>query len=994
MAVAMVTAIAPLPPEKAADVRGLISSSLGNPALSAVRSAIEDASERPRILHFASLHALTSPHGGKAWLVVELSSDGTASEALENFATRLGDVLRPILSQSSDWKSDDNAAAFLKRHVVASGTGYFETPGLGFCGTPGQSVIDTLREQQLAERIGDLLSRQSPGSTALQRLFDVRECLGKDPKFSWALDPPPPPVEGPAEKLSFRREIAGLAWPFIPAFLWPLLIVLVPLALVLALVGGPLSLSRLPVVVLHFAVYLLVGVAVVLLGVYLNFRASEARDWVSRSSVDGEELKAILERENAPGFVQNHMISLTVIKPGLVRQLTIRLALWVVASLTAKNPRPGYLGDIGTIHFARWVMIPGTRMLLFLSNYGGSWQSYLEDFITKAHAGLTGVWSNTVGFPRSTNLFFDGATDGERFKRFARQSMSFTPFWYSAYPNLTTDNIRENRLIRRGLAAATTQDEAVRWLALYGSSPRPVDTLEVTQIQSLIFGGLGFKASGQLLLLVLPEHVADARAWLALILPDVAFGDGRFLRAPAVLTLGLSAPALDKLGLDGAALATFPAAFLTGMSSAGRSRILGDTGRNAPEQWWWGKTLEDVALLVYGDASAAVEDLIAKVDERCRSSGANIMRRIPLRDPALQLTDRIEPFGFVDGVSQPAMRGTYRGLRNDDPIHLVEPGELVLGYPDNRGQAPPGPSMSAALDPEQLLPVEADEDDFGTFTGEQPRMIGRNGSFLVIRQLEQDFEGFNAFCAKEASRVLPYFADLPIFCDGELIAAKMIGRWHDGSSLVRHPYVSATRLRQLRGNGSPAPTSRPKTRPADPKASSIDQPETQSEQALPGRSIYPDNDFLFGAEDPQGLRCPYGAHIRRANPRDSFSPGSNEQIEISNRHRILRVGRQYEHEGSRGLMFMCLNADLERQFEFIQQTWMGSSKFHGLDAETDPIVTDGTQGRCGFTIPTRNGPVALNPLPQFVTVRGGGYFFLAGRQLLNYLALPPLRPPP
>ena len=77
-------------------------------------------------------------------------------------------------------------------------------------------------------------------------------------------------------------------------------------------------------------------------------------------------------------------------------------------------------------------MLPNSKDFVFFSNYGGSWDSYLEDFITKAHEGLTAVWSNTVGFPRTENLFQKGATDGERFKRYARRSMLATPFWFSA----------------------------------------------------------------------------------------------------------------------------------------------------------------------------------------------------------------------------------------------------------------------------------------------------------------------------------------------------------------------------------------------------------------------------------------------------------------------------------------------------------------------------------------------------------------------------------
>ena len=154
----------------------------------------------------------------------------------------------------------------------------------------------------------------------------------------------------------------------------------------------------------------------------------------------------------------------------------------------------------------------------------------------------------------------------------------------------------------------------------------------------------------------------------------------------------------------------------------------------------------------------------------------------------------------------------------------------------------------------------------------------------------------------------------------------------------------------------------------------------------------PDNDFLFGAEDPQGLRCPFGAHIRRANPRESFAPGSQEQLAITNRHRILRVGRRYRPaDGERpGLFFMCLNADLERQFEFVQQTWLQAPAFHGLIDERDPIVgsrhPDAQVPDDGFSLPTRQAPVRFKGMPEFVRTLGGGYFFVPGRSLLRYLA--------
>ena len=240
------------------------------------------------------------------------------------------------------------------------------------------------------------------------------------------------------------------------------------------------------------------------------------------------------------------MVSVTERKPGLVRLLTLRLAFWLIAMFATRVYREGFLGGISTIHAARWITIPGTRKLVFFSNFGGSWESYLEDFITRAHDGLTAVWSNSIGFPRAKNLFQDGATDGERFKRYARASMQPTRFWYSAYPDLTTDHVRCNAAMRRGLAAALTNDEAAQWLALFGSAQRPDAKLETSQIQSLVFGGLGFMPHGACLLYRLPDDARRRAPSCAAIYPHIAFGDGRKLRRGAVLTVALGGGALEQ----------------------------------------------------------------------------------------------------------------------------------------------------------------------------------------------------------------------------------------------------------------------------------------------------------------------------------------------------------------------------------------------------------------------------------------------------------------
>ncbi|MDP8994232.1 MAG: hypothetical protein M3N07_04485, partial [Pseudomonadota bacterium] len=168
-----------------------------------------------------------------------------------------------------------------------------------------------------------------------------------------------------------------------------------------------------------------------------------------------------------------------------------------------------------------------------------------------------------------------------------------------------------------------------------------------------------------------------------------------------------------------------------------------------------------------------------------------------------------------------------------------------------------------------------------------------------------------------------------------------------------------------------------------------EEKEAEAEGRAPPEEKAPvrfsDNDFLYGTEDPQADRCPYGAHIRRANPRDSLMPGSMEQVSISNRHRILRVGRLYQPDKKEnpGLLFMCINGDIERQFEFIQQTWLVSPAFHGLVGEQDPLTSN--QEGTGYVVPSQDGPVRLEPLPQFVKTLGGGYFFMPGRSLLAFL---------
>ncbi len=1001
MSQAMVTISAPLRSEDIAGVRAMIEASLGNPARADVVAAIEGPAGSVAFVHFASMHAVPRSDAKGGHLVLEFTADGQEDDAITALAARVDALMTPVFARATDWRSSDTLLAYWKRHRVNIGWGLFDAPGLAFAGTPGMSVPRIRDEGALAAAAGAILAECPPGLSALARIDRVRTALSTDPKWRWALAPPPAPPQRPQGGEGIGKYF-GLIPSFLTTFFWPVLLVFGLFAALAALQGVSINdgLLRFVTFIWNYLPTALLVIILILIALYVTFVRAEARDWTANGAIRPDALEGILLRENQPGVAQNHMVSITTLKPGLVRQLTIRLAFWAIGSLTALNPKPGHLGDIGTIHFARWVTIPGTRDFFFFSNYGGSWESYLEDFITRAHAGLTGVWSNTVGFPRTENLFLKGATDGERFKRFARASMVHTPFWFNAYPNLTTDNIRSNEAIRRGIGAVLTDEEAIDWLARFASAVRPIDKIESSEVQSVVFGGLGFMPFGTAIILKFGNDMVANRAWLADVLPQVAFNDGRRLTREAVVTLALGAGGLERLGLPPSALETFPAAFLQGMTGPGRDRILADTGGNAVGNWWWGQEADHAALLVYGSSEAAVEALAQALAANAEQAGHHALVTIPLEPVPRYAGDRKEPFGFVDGTSQPVIRGTYRGLRNGDPIHLVEPGEFILGYPDNRGNMPPGPHMAAILDPAQILPISDACSDFGENVADADRDIGRNGSFLVIRQLEQDVAALDAYCEGEAERLKGSLPE-PYEITGDFIAAKMIGRWRDGSSVARFPYLSASEITSRKGREAVKPMARPMANPdgaahavvpapglPEAKVAAVSATDRKAQATGPVNTVAADNDFLFGAEDPEGLRCPFGAHIRRANPRDSLDPGSQDQIDISNRHRIIRIGRGYKpvDDQKPGLLFMCLNGDIERQFEFVQQTWLANPKFLTLDHEVDPIVVDGVAGTNGFTIPTRDGPVALSPMQRFVTTRGGGYFFLPSKRLLQYLA--------
>ena len=208
----------------------------------------------------------------------------------------------------------------------------------------------------------------------------------------------------------------------------------------------------------------LISLGATLPGLLLWLRRLEASDPVQDEVAISPELLASLERAEDQ-ITQNHMASVVLVKPGILRAVLIRAGLRGLGLLLRVLATDGYLGSMRTIHFAHWTLASNGGRLVFFSNFDGSWESYLDDFIAKAHGGLSLAWGSCVGFPSCRFLVLEGASHGRQFKAWARRSMAPASFWLSAYPNDTVDQIERKTALANGLRRpALTEQEAAAWI--------------------------------------------------------------------------------------------------------------------------------------------------------------------------------------------------------------------------------------------------------------------------------------------------------------------------------------------------------------------------------------------------------------------------------------------------------------------------------------------------------------------------------------------------
>ncbi len=384
----------------------------------AIRAGTETLFSSLEQLHFCSFTIFPDDQLGPS-LVFESNIDGSLDDYLAALCRAGAATLHAIFAAGCDYHASspqpELLQAYLRAHAIR--------PATAFVGNVGRSVRRIRQEAALVARIEEFLDELAPprGTAPATIVDNVRAFVRNDPAAHWVWDVQP------------RLTAADFCARWFS---------------VVAVAAGALALVSLGP-----------------LGAYVvALRRRELTDPVDIPGPSPEHVQALTEREDQ--IVQNHMSSLCYVKPGAFRRRTLKVVLFA-ANLVARVSVGGKLLGLDSLHFAHWALIDGDTRLLFLTNYDGSWENYLDDFIDKVAAGLTAIWSNTRNFPRTSFLLLDGAKDEKRFKAVARTTQAYTNVWYSAYRGLPVTCIEKNRAICEGLAAAPRTLDSAAWLRLF-----------------------------------------------------------------------------------------------------------------------------------------------------------------------------------------------------------------------------------------------------------------------------------------------------------------------------------------------------------------------------------------------------------------------------------------------------------------------------------------------------------------------------------------------
>jgi hypothetical protein len=422
--------VAPIDTGREGDLRRLLSSMNHRPGVVNPHNAVVPFGLFDR-LHFARMVVLDdqtlndiSAHG-VAPLDVRPSlaflgdCDGPSADLLADLATRAGTGLRQLFSHCGIAPSDD---------LLSWMTEHEQPPAIMYVNWAGRTVRQIREENDLWNALQAHL-QSSAATYAAGQPRQIRNSLkqfvnGEQQARRLTLTAP----EATPLSSSVQNLLHGIGMPIVFLFL---ILVLAPC--------------------FPFLAY------------QLRRREREDPEIAPRIDVNHAKQLASLEDHD----VTNQFSAIGSVKPGVFRRWTLVILLWVLNYTTRHIFNRGRLARVATIHFARWVFLDQKRRLFFASNYDGSLDSYMDDFINKVAWGLNLVFSNGVGYPRTRWLVFDGAKDEQRFKYYIRRHELPTEVWYNAHPGLTAFDMERNTRIREGLERSTMTDAEIRqWLSL------------------------------------------------------------------------------------------------------------------------------------------------------------------------------------------------------------------------------------------------------------------------------------------------------------------------------------------------------------------------------------------------------------------------------------------------------------------------------------------------------------------------------------------------
>ncbi len=380
------------------------------------------------IIHYARWVVIDH---GKSWindeqkrepkLLFVIDYDGTKADMLHKVCESSSTILDLIYVFCKDYPplnsiTEQGRIDFLSYHEIKDTA--------VFIGAPGRSVIQIQQEKSLRNYIRDFLDSRSWTGVSAQTVFEaIKSQVSSTPEFDFLK----------AEQI------------VMPKINYPVLIPVGLLALILIPIWLPILIIWL--LILHFF-----------------YERKDVNFTRKRSQLDNNFLDELETYEDFQN--QNQFTQLVDMKAGKVRLISIKLMFMLSNFLIKMVFNQGNLMGIPTIHFAKWVMFEKNSRVLFFSNFDGSWQQYLGDFIDNSGWGLTGIFSNTKVFPKTNFLITGGAYNEEYFLAWSRNSELVTNFWYSAYPDLSIKNVNNNTRIRVQLMKTLSERQAAKFLKL------------------------------------------------------------------------------------------------------------------------------------------------------------------------------------------------------------------------------------------------------------------------------------------------------------------------------------------------------------------------------------------------------------------------------------------------------------------------------------------------------------------------------------------------